>query len=64
MMKLGLLLLGQRIWRRLMTALAASRTGEVCYINGPETLPPPLSREEEQKVFEALQRAAEKPVSS
>ncbi len=37
-----------------MTALAASRTGEVCYINGPETLPPPLSREEEQKVFEAL----------
>ena len=54
MMKLGLLLLGQRIWRRLMTALAASRTGEVCYINGPETLPPPLSREEEQKVFEAL----------
>ncbi|WP_274952732.1 RNA polymerase sporulation sigma factor SigE [Angelakisella massiliensis] len=53
-MKLGLLLLGQRIWRRLMTALAASRTGEVCYINGPETLPPPLSREEEQKVFEAL----------
>ncbi len=37
-----------------MTALATSRTGEVCYINGPETLPPPLSREEEQKVFEAL----------
>ena len=37
-----------------MTALAASKPGEVCYINGPETLPPPLSREEEQKVFEAL----------
>lgn len=37
-----------------MVALAASRTGKVCYINGPETLPPPLSREEEQKVFEAL----------
>ena len=26
----------------------------VYYINGPETLPPPLSREEEKLVFEGL----------
>ena len=25
------------------------------YINGPETLPPPLSKEEEQKIMDELQ---------
>lgn len=29
--------------------------GRVDYINGPETLPPPLSREEEQQVFARLE---------
>ena len=28
--------------------------GHLYYINGPETLPPPLSQEEEKQVFEAL----------
>ncbi len=30
------------------------------YINGPETLPPPLTREEEQEVFEQLETHEEK----
>ena len=29
---------------------------ELCYINGPETLPPPLSREEEDEVMERVRR--------
>lgn len=31
----------------------------IYYINGPEILPPPLSREEEQEVFEGLERGDE-----
>ena len=30
------------------------------YINGPDTLPPPLSKEEEKKVFEELETNTEK----
>lgn len=33
--------------------------GECFYINGPDTLPPPLKREEEQKVFERLKLGEE-----
>lgn len=29
------------------------------YINGPETLPPPLSKEEEQKIMDELQNGIE-----
>ncbi len=53
-MRWKILLLGRKIFKQALALLAASRAGGVCYINGPETLPPPLSREEEQKVFEAL----------
>ena len=31
------------------------KAGEIHYINGPETLPPPLSKEEEQVVFQGLE---------
>lgn len=35
-------------------------TGKVFYINGADTLPPPLSKEEEQKVFELMDTDFEK----
>lgn len=35
-------------------------TGRVFYINGADTLPPPLSKEEEQKVFELMDTDFEK----
>ena len=40
-----------RLWRALLLRLP----GAVHYINGPETLPPPLDPEEEQRVFRALE---------
>lgn len=40
-------------WRRLLGLLGMVRRSD--YINGPETLPPPLSREEEQRVFRLLE---------
>jgi len=30
-------------------------SGDICYINGPDTLPPPLTREEEARVFRGLE---------
>ncbi len=33
---------------------------ELYYINGPETLPPPLSREEEAEVMERVRQGREK----
>ena len=35
-------------------------TGKVFYINGADTLPPPLTKEEEQKVFELMDTDFEK----
>ena len=34
------------------------KKGEVFYINGPEVLPPPLSREEENKIIMRLEHTA------
>ncbi len=39
-------------WKKLILFLGLCRRTD--YINGPETLPPPLSREEEQQVFQRL----------
>ena len=36
------------------------KSGKVFYINGADTLPPPLSKEEEQKVFELMDTDFEK----
>ncbi|MBE6900137.1 MAG: RNA polymerase sporulation sigma factor SigE [Ruminococcaceae bacterium] len=33
-------------------------SGEIYYINGPDNLPPPLSKEEEEKTFELLEKGA------
>lgn len=50
----------QTVWKTLVTGgerllglLGMIRRSD--YINGPETLPPPLSREEEQRVFRLLE---------
>ena len=41
---------------RLRLLAGIRRAGMVHYINGPETLPPPLSREEERLVFARLEQ--------
>ena len=41
-------------FKKLRGAIKRYFTEKVFYINGPETLPPPLSQEEEQKVMEKL----------
>ena len=45
-----------RLWRRLLSLWLKRRASEVYYINGADTLPLPLSAEEEAKM---LQRCAE-----
>ncbi len=42
----------QSLWRKWM--LCIRLPDYIYYINGPETLPPPLSREEEKLVFDGL----------
>lgn len=44
-------------WRRIKEWIRLP--DYIYYINGPEILPPPLSREEEQEVFEGLERGDE-----
>ena len=46
---------GKGLFRRLMRLLMGEREKGVFYINGPETLPAPLSREEEERVFTLLE---------
>ena len=45
------------VWRRVKHRVRLP--DYIYYINGPETLPPPLSREEEQAVFEGLEQGDE-----
>lgn len=40
--------------RMLVLRLRTEETNTVYYVNGPETLPPPLSKEEEQELMEKL----------
>ena len=42
------------IGTRMITKLKQILRGDVYYVNGPDTLPPPLKRDEEEKVFERL----------
>lgn len=42
------------IIRRIMEKVKKLLNGNVFYVNGPDTLPPPLTREEEEEVFAAL----------
>ncbi|MEG1808934.1 MAG: RNA polymerase sporulation sigma factor SigE, partial [Oscillospiraceae bacterium] len=44
--------------RLLELAQALVRRGEIFYINGPETLPPPISKEEEQRAFALLEQGS------
>ena len=46
---------GKGLIRKLMELLLGREEDGIFYINGPETLPPPLSREEEEKVFTLLE---------
>ena len=45
----------KRVWGKMLFWIARYRTPEgVYYINGPDTLPPPLPREEEESIMEAI----------
>ena len=46
---------GKGIFRQLLSMLLGPEEDGVFYSNGPETLPAPLSREEEEKVFTLLE---------
>ena len=46
---------GKGIFRQRLSMLLGPGEDGVFYINGPETLPAPLSREEEEKVFTLLE---------
>ncbi len=41
---------------KIIMRIKSALTGRVYYINGPDTLPPPLSGEEEKEVFERLMK--------
>ena len=49
---------GNGLFRRLLSILLGKNEDGIFYINGPETLPAPLSREEEEKVFTLLESDA------
>lgn len=42
------------VFREILLKIGFSKSGNVFYINGSDTLPPPLTKEEEQKVFELM----------
>lgn len=42
------------IFKKIITSIKGLLTGRIDYINGSDTLPPPLSRQEEADVFERL----------
>ena len=42
-------------WQRLMAVLGLSQPGKVMYIGGSDTLPVPLTREEEAELISHLQ---------
>ena len=45
----------EKLYRLYMLIITRIKCGEVHYINGPDTLPPPLSKEEEAEAFIRLQ---------
>lgn len=47
----------KQIWGKLLYHFSRYRTPEgIYYINGPDTLPPPLSHEEEEAIMDAIRR--------
>ena len=48
------------LMEKIGVMLRFKKSGKVFYINGADTLPPPLSKEEEQKVFELMDTDFEK----
>ena len=43
-----------KIFEKIMSGIKKILGGDVYYVNGSDTLPPPLSRQEEETVFAAL----------
>ena len=44
----------KRIWRRMKELIGGRESEDIYYINGPDTLPQPLSHEEEARAIEQL----------
>lgn len=44
----------QEILRKILIKIGIGKPLEVFYINGSDTLPPPLTKEEEQKIFDLM----------
>jgi RNA polymerase sporulation-specific sigma factor len=47
------------LWYRLLCKLGLRKKGDIYYINGPQSLPQPMTREEEQRVMDRLRRGDE-----
>ena len=50
----------KKLLKKIITEIKKLFTEEVHYINGPETLPPPLTKEEELKIMEQIINGNEK----
>lgn len=48
------------IIRKIMCGIRRILSGSVCYVNGPDTLPPPLTKQEEAEVFAELREDSRK----
>ena len=46
----------KNLLKRFYLFVIKERSGDVFYINGPDTLPPPLSKQEEAEAFEKLMK--------
>lgn len=46
--------------RKIMCGIRRILSGSVCYVNGPDTLPPPLTKQEEAEVFAELREGGRK----
>ena len=57
MNKVGADTIWQMFWRKLQELVRGISGGDIYYINGPDTLPAPLSKEEERLVFDRLEQA-------
>lgn len=52
-------MIGQKIYIMVLKLIEKIGGGRVDYINGPDTLPPPLTKDEESQTFAGLERGSE-----
>ena len=52
-------MIGQKIYIMVLKLIEKIGGGRVDYINGPDTLPPPLTKDEESQTFAGLESGSE-----